>query len=139
MKIVLRLLISALTGFAFFFFAIWISAALMPFDEKLWISFVIAVVCACGAGWTVWSTIGARGGAMISSIVTGALVVGAIGFSAGFFGPMILTPHSNQGPLLGIFITGPAGVLVGAIGGYFYGLRKRSRTADSSSIKPSQS
>lgn len=45
------------------------------------------------------------------------LVVGLIGFAAGFFGPMILAPRANQGPLLGIFVTGPLGVLLGLAGG----------------------
>jgi len=36
------------------------------------------------------------------------LVVGVVSFLAGFVGPIILRPDSNQGPLLGIFITGPA-------------------------------
>ena len=31
----------------------------------------------------------------------------------GFFGPMVFAPGANQGPLLGILITGPIGVLVG--------------------------
>jgi len=47
----------------------------------------------------------------------GALCVGAIGFIGGFFGPMIIDPSANQGPMLGIFITGPLGVVVGAVGG----------------------
>jgi hypothetical protein len=47
----------------------------------------------------------------------GALVTGAVGFSAGFFGPMIFTPGANQGPLLGIFITGPLGLMCGGAGG----------------------
>ena len=51
------------------------------------------------------------------SVLLGALVVGGIGFSAGFFGPILLAPGANQGPLLGIFITGPLGFLLGAVGG----------------------
>lgn len=35
---------------------------------------------------------------------------------------MIFAPEANQGPLLGIFYTGPAGVLLGAVGGLLYGL-----------------
>ena len=42
-----------------------------------------------------------------------ALIVGGIGFAAGFFGPMVFRPEANQGPLLGIFITGPGGFLLG--------------------------
>lgn len=39
--------------------------------------------------------------------------LGSISFAAGFFGPMVLAPGANQGPLLGIFITGPLGALAG--------------------------
>ena len=46
-----------------------------------------------------------------------ALIVGGIGFAAGFFGPILLTPEANQGPLLGIFITGPIGFLIGLVYG----------------------
>jgi hypothetical protein len=60
---------------------------------------------------------------IIASVFKGAVMVGAIGFCAGFFGPMLFAPDANQGPLLGIFITGPLG---GAIGGFVYGIRQRS-------------
>ncbi len=55
-----------------------------------------------------------------------ALLVGGIGFAAGFFGPMLFAPDADQGPLLGIFITGPAGFLVGLIYGV---VREVRRTA----------
>jgi hypothetical protein len=56
-----------------------------------------------------------------------ALVIGAAGFGIGFFGPMILYPQSNQGPLVGIFMTGPLGVVVGALLGAVIGLMKGRR------------
>jgi hypothetical protein len=46
-----------------------------------------------------------------------AAILGVIGFLGGFIGPLIFTPGANQGPLLGIFITGPLGVVIGAIVG----------------------
>jgi hypothetical protein len=46
-----------------------------------------------------------------------ALFVGTIAFLGGFVGPLILAPDANQGPLLGIFFTGPIGLLVGAAWG----------------------
>lgn len=46
-----------------------------------------------------------------------ALALGAVGFACGFFGPIALNPGANQGPLLGIFITGPGGVLFGLVAG----------------------
>ncbi len=54
---------------------------------------------------------------MLRSAFRGGCLLGAIGFAAGFFGPMILTPEANQGPMLGIFITGPGGFVIGLIGG----------------------
>jgi len=44
-----------------------------------------------------------------------AVIVGGVCFVAGFFGPMILAPQANQGPMLGIFITGPLGFIAGGI------------------------
>ncbi len=43
------------------------------------------------------------------------LLLGATGFAAGFFGPIAFNPDSNQGPLMGIFITGPGGALLGVV------------------------
>ena len=43
------------------------------------------------------------------------LLLGAVGFASGFFGPMLFIPEANQGPLSGIFITGPAGAALGLV------------------------
>ncbi|MCW1382789.1 hypothetical protein OLX02_08120 [Novosphingobium sp. KCTC 2891] len=48
-----------------------------------------------------------------------------IGFVGGFVGPIILTPEANQGPLLGILVTGPGGFLVGLVVGAAANLRRR--------------
>jgi hypothetical protein len=45
------------------------------------------------------------------------LALGAVGFACGFFGPIALNPGANQGPLLGIFITGPGGAMFGLVAG----------------------
>lgn len=51
---------------------------------------------------------------------------GACASAIGFFGPMILSPSSGNGPMLGIFVTGPLGFLAGAIfGAARHSLRKR--------------
>lgn len=60
---------------------------------------------------------------VLSFALLGGLIVGGIGFAAGFFGPIIFTPEANQGPLLGIFITGPIGFALGVLLGAVYGLR----------------
>jgi hypothetical protein len=46
-----------------------------------------------------------------------AALVGLVSFLAGFVGPMVLAPGANQGPMLGLFITGPVGVIVGIVWG----------------------
>jgi uncharacterized YccA/Bax inhibitor family protein len=48
------------------------------------------------------------------------LVVGAIAFAIGFFGPLVWAPDANQGPLLGIFVTGPIGFVFGTALGWLY-------------------
>ena len=56
-------------------------------------------------------------GASLTRIFTWTFVTGGVCFALGFFGPMILSPSSNQGPLLGILITGPLGTVFGFIVG----------------------
>ena len=55
-------------------------------------------------------------------MLLGGAILGGIGFVGGFVGPIIFTPESNQGPLLGIFITGPLGFVLGALGGLIISL-----------------
>lgn len=57
-------------------------------------------------------------------IVTTACVIGLIAFLAGFIGPMVFTPGANQGPMLGIFLTGPLGFIAGLFVGWW---REKSR------------
>lgn len=58
--------------------------------------------------------------------VIGGVVLGGFAFAAGFIGPIVFAPEANQGPLLGIFITGPFGFAAGAaIGALFARFRSR--------------
>jgi len=54
-----------------------------------------------------------------------ALVLGIFGFLAGFYGPLYLPDDSPQGPLLGIFGTGPLGFGAGLIIGLYLGEKTR--------------
>ena len=57
-----------------------------------------------------------------------AFLFGSIGFVVGFFGPMLIAvmigSEANLGPLWGIFILGPGGVIVGSVTGAFVGHKK---------------
>jgi hypothetical protein len=47
------------------------------------------------------------------SVLAWVVALGGTGFTAGFFGPIGLNPDANQGPLVGLLITGPFGALAG--------------------------
>lgn len=50
-----------------------------------------------------------------------ALVLGLTGFAAGFFGPMLINPEANIGPLVGLLFTGPGGAVGGLVLGALVG------------------
>jgi hypothetical protein len=57
-----------------------------------------------------------------------ALLLGIIGLVVGFFGPLLIGllvgSEPNQGPLWGIFILGPGGVILGTFVGAVIGFKK---------------
>jgi hypothetical protein len=66
--------------------------------------------------------------ARLRRAVNPALLMGGVGFALGFFGPMIFAPGANQGPMLGIFISGPLGFLAGLLWGVGREVLRRDRT-----------
>jgi len=67
-------------------------------------------------------------------ILRWTIVVGIAGFLSGFIGPMILAPNANQGPLLGILITGPTCALLGSVLGVAAALAKLSARAEARAL-----
>lgn len=63
---------------------------------------------------------------ILRTAAKGGCLLGLIGFTGGFFGPMIFTPEANQGPMLGIFFTGPAGLVLGLLIGAVVGWCRRN-------------
>jgi len=61
----------------------------------------------------------------------GGVLLGGLGFALGFFGPLIFWPGANQGPLLGIFITGPIGFMLGILVGWLYARSRIGAPRDS--------
>ena len=125
-----RIIVSAFVVVGTFYFVYWVPFALLP-GVHWGIAAVVSYACAMAAGWYAWTRTASVSSSLTRSVGYWALVVGAIGFVGGFFGPMIFAPGANQGPMLGIFITGPAGVILGAIGGLIYGLVQRKRGGSS--------
>jgi hypothetical protein len=124
MNTVPRVAITIIVGLSVYYFVFWVPFSLIPLNEQYWIASVGSLVCAIVAGRFVWSRTGAAESGVGAAVVRGALIVGGIGFVGGFFGPMIFAPGANQGPLLGLFITGPLGFLLGGVGGFVYGVTR---------------
>ncbi len=112
---------------ATFYFVSFLPFALIDLRGNDWIAMAGSLACALLAGWSVWRMMGSAQRGTLASMCLGAILAGAISFAAGFLGPIIFSPDANQGPLLGIFITGPAGLVLGGIGGLIYGLRRNRK------------
>ena len=65
---------------------------------------------------------------ILAFAVCTALLLGSIGFVVGFFGPMLIAAlvgsEANLGPLWGIFILGPGGLILGFFVGAVFGYKK---------------
>ncbi len=118
-----RIILLIIIVLAVYYFVYWVPFSLITIGEKYWIQNIVAAIAALVIGWFIWnSTKQGYPKGLASSVFTSAFIIGGIGFIGGFFGPIIFSPSSNQGPLLGIFITGPLGFLLGALGGLVYWL-----------------
>lgn len=106
---------------AIYLFAYWLSVAFIAWPPTHLTHHAVAAASAFAVSWYVATT----PNSLVGCVCTGAFVTGTIGFVGGFFGPLILMPGTNQGPLLGIFITGPLGLLLGGVGGFVHWLSVR--------------
>jgi hypothetical protein len=122
MKIAYRLFALLIVVPATYFFIFWVPRSLIPVGEQIWIRNIVSLLFAFGMGWYVWTKSDSVPNKLMTCIFYGAIMVGAIGFSVGFWGPIIFSPGANQGPLLGLFITGPLGFILGGFLGFFYWL-----------------
>ncbi len=118
MQNVFRGFIALFSALAAMYFVSWTFGSLLyVLGLPFWIALVASWAVAIAVARYAWLRSASAGGGLVRSTMIGALVTGAVGFSAGFFGPIIFTPEANQGPLLGIFITGPLGLMLGGAGG----------------------
>jgi len=132
MNIALRIFLTLIVFLFVNFFVYWGPFSLirgnswMPMDSSIptYVSSLLAIIVA----YFTWKKSGNLSNGLVSHILIGGFVIGGISFFAGFFGPMISAPGANQGPLLGLFITGPIGFVVGLIAGGIYWKIKRVKS-----------
>lgn len=131
MKLLFRIVAAFLVAVSVYYFVFWIGAALiadsLPDSMATIVPIVVAGAAAVLATRLVWKQTRDPQG-FVNLMVMGGLLAGTVGFCGGFFGPMIFSPESNQGPLLGLLITGPLGAVLGIIGGAIYWFVKAKRS-----------
>ena|SRR5215467_2340437 len=129
MRDAFRLFASFVVFLATYYFIYWVPFSFFPFLHQNGVAVILSLLCGIGAARYTWQQMGSMPDGLVSTILSGAMIVGAIGFCAGFFGPIVFAPEANQGPLLGIFITGPLGFILGGVGGLVYWLAVKRNTA----------
>ena len=126
-----RLLVTFLAAVATYYFVFWLGGALifslLPRALSDWITPLTSLLLAILVARYIWMQTSSPRAGLLRFVALGSLVTGAIGFSVGFFGPILFAPQANQGPLLGIFITGPLGFILGGVGGAVCWLIRRDR------------
>jgi hypothetical protein len=139
MRLFVRVALTFVSGVAALYFVYWVGGALLlSLALPPWVASVVAVAVAVLVVRYVWRHTESLEAGLASSVAVGALVLGGIGFTAGFFGPMFLAPEANQGPLLGIFITGPLGFVLGAVAGAVRWFVRRRRAPAPATALPTK-
>jgi hypothetical protein len=116
-------LVCAMAGFVLGFLSTF-SFLAIQIDASGWPALGLAALGAV-LGWGVGMLLQGpegRGRTVARWCVATAAVVRTVSFLFGFVGPILLKPDSPQGPLLGIFFTGPLGAIAGAVLGALIGL-----------------
>ena len=99
-------------------------------SAPFWLSTAFSLACASLAAWCTWKLVSGEKTGIGIAVSGGALILGGLFFVIGFLGPMAISKDTDQGPMIGIFIAAPLGVIVGAIGGYVYASRQKTSVGD---------
>jgi len=94
------------------------------------------------AGILGWCAIQKNQTPVLAAMLRGinrACILGLIGLVGGTVGWLVLFPVANTGPLLGMFFTGPVGVFLGFVLGFFGGVSNQgiAQEASNRNEKPS--
>lgn len=125
-----RILVAILSAAATYLFCYWVILALLPGGTRMsGVAWVMAILLGFATGLFVWRHAVTVDAGLATQMIRWGLIVGGAGFLAGFIGPIVFTPSANQGPLLGLFVTGPLGLVLG--GGFgalrWYASRRDAR------------
>lgn len=77
---------------------------------------VVHLLSVIGVVWFLWVNLTLEYHGALSRTILGALLLGSLGFWYGF----VPEPNTSAQPLVGFFLTGPLGFLLGGIAGFLY-------------------
>lgn len=120
-------ILKPIVAFLMFLVVLFFIATILIIATELpeWVSVSLALFSALLAGWYAWKLVAGEKMGVGVSVICGALMLGGLGFIIGFLGPMIVAKDTSQGPLVGVFMTAPLGIILGAIGGYIFATKQR--------------
>lgn len=131
MNVVARSVVALFSGVTTLCFVFWVTSPLilLHLHFPFWVGSLGSLLVAAVVAWYVWAFTASSRASLASSVLLGAVVIGGVGFSAGFFGPLLFMPsgRANVGPVLGILITGPLGYILGAAVGAAHWLARENR------------
>lgn len=118
--------IKILASFFSFLLVLFFISTILTITSNLpvWLNATISLTLALLSSWLSWQLTSGQRARKSIAIVGGASIVGGIFFTLVFLGSMAIIKDTSQGPLVGIFIATPLGVILGAIGGYQYATSK---------------
>jgi hypothetical protein len=124
MSKLLRILLVLYIAAVAYYFAHWF----IRDSFSLFLSEAIAVIVSLAIGWHLWrytsKIISEKG--LVSSIVYGAIILGAIGFLVSFVWPVISSSGVIQAPVVGLlFVTPISAITGGVLGVYLWAYRQR--------------
>lgn len=98
----------------------WLILIVMVSDASAKVLVAMPWLVAAGAAWMAWRSGAEQLPSRSSRMLAGGAIGAFVGFLTGFAGPLVLAPQANQGPMLGLFITAPAGALIGCLGAWWW-------------------
>lgn len=113
MSIVLRALLSTVVFAAAHFFSYWMIFLQVVPESPQQLAWSLSLATGCLAAAFAWYNLSSPNCGLSGAIACSALTFGSLGLVGGFIGPVVLFPEAQQGPLLGLFVTGPLGFLAG--------------------------
>jgi hypothetical protein len=84
------------------------------------LTIIISLLIASAISVLAWKKMSVNADRLETHMLIWGIIIGAIGFIVGIFGPLLFHWGGNQGPLLGILYTGPLGFIIGLISGAIY-------------------